>query len=72
MKNARLKNGVKIAVAIVALLLVSSALMVFANNSGTATVSAQATFNTLSERINPLTGQPCGEPLQYEARAFVK
>jgi len=55
----------KIALLVMALLL-ASAFSGFAGNSETLVASAQSVQNPLSGRVNPVTGKPYGDPLQYE------
>jgi len=58
-----MNNTAKIAAAIITLLLVSSALIVFANNSSEA--SAQTLEELYAERVNPVTGRVYGDMDQY-------
>jgi len=67
MKNSKLSKT-RIATIVLAILLVSSTYAVFNVNAQTfadptAIVASNA---TLSQKINPLNGQPYGDPLQYE------
>ena len=61
MKNKK-QGATKIAIAILAILLAST-LVMLSNNAGTATVSAEklTSYVSLSDRINPATGQPYGD-----------
>jgi len=65
MENTKKKNGNKILVAIIAVLLISSTFAVFSSQTQTPTVSASGT-GPQSTQINPATGLPYGDVMQYE------
>lgn len=60
-----MKNTAKIAAAIVTLLLVSSALIVFATDDYDSTATAQTLEELYAERVNPVTGKVYGDMDQY-------
>jgi outer membrane protein assembly factor BamB len=64
-KNLKKERGERITIAIVALLLISSTIVLLSNSAGPATVSA-STSTIASQDLNPATGQTYGDIMQYE------
>jgi outer membrane protein assembly factor BamB len=62
MKNKK-QGATKIAIAILAILLAST-LVMLSNNAGSSTVSAL--YSSISQDVDPVTGEPYGDIMQYE------